>query len=198
MFLAQPSLLPIIILFGPPGAGKGTQSQKIVDKYGLTHIATGDLFREHIAKGTDLGNAVQKYMNQGKLVPDQVVIDMVEKKIKQHNQCKGLLFDGFPRSLAQAKALDEKLLQYGMQIQCVIALVVSEATLKQRISARSKTSGRTDDQDDQKIATRLNTYRNDTLPVELYYKNQEKLFSINGIGNIETIFAHIVKVLGRF
>jgi adenylate kinase len=181
-----------IILFGPPGAGKGTQSEKIIDKYKLTHIATGDLFRKHLGEGTDLGKLAQKYMDEGNLVPDEVVIGMVDEKIKETKaNSSGYIFDGFPRTVPQAKALDTLLAEKGEKIAGMIALEVPEEELKKRIKERGKTSGRTDDQDEAKIENRIKVYQEETLPVANYYDGEGKFVKIHGVGSIDEIFDKI-------
>ncbi|ADR21923.1 adenylate kinase [Marivirga tractuosa] len=181
-----------IILFGPPGAGKGTQSEKIIDQYKLTHIATGDLFRKHLGEGTDLGKLAQKYMDEGNLVPDEVVIGMVDEKIKETKaNSSGYIFDGFPRTVPQAKALDTLLKEKGEKIAGMIALDVPEEELKKRIKERGKTSGRTDDQDEAKIENRIKVYQEETLPVANYYDGEGKLVKIHGVGSIDEIFGKI-------
>jgi len=181
-----------IILFGPPGAGKGTQSEKIIDKYKLTHIATGDLFRKHLGEGTDLGKLAQKYMDEGNLVPDEVVIGMVDEKIKETQaDSSGYIFDGFPRTVPQAKALDTLLEEKGEKIAGMIALDVSEEELKKRIKERGKTSGRTDDQDLAKIENRIRVYLDETLPVANYYDGEGKYVKVQGVGSIDEIFEKI-------
>ncbi|AMQ54904.1 adenylate kinase [Algoriphagus sanaruensis] len=187
-----------IVLFGPPGAGKGTQSEKIIAMYGLTHLSTGDLFRKHLGEGTDLGNLAKKYMNEGRLVPDEVVIGMVEDKINSTVDSKGFIFDGFPRTTAQAEALDVMLEKNGMQISGMIALDVPEEILKERIKERGKTSGRVDDQDEEKINTRIKVYLDETLPVAEYYSKQDKFEKINGVGQIDEIFSAIKKVMDSY
>lgn len=180
-----------IVLFGPPGAGKGTQSEKLIARYGLTHLSTGDLFRKHLGEGTDLGNLAKKYMDEGHLVPDQVVISMVEDKISHSQDSKGFIFDGFPRTTAQAEALDKMLNNHGMMISGMIALDVPQDILKARILERGKTSNRADDQNEDKINTRIKVYLDETLPVAKYYENQGKFKNINGVGEIEEIFREI-------
>lgn len=187
-----------IVLFGPPGAGKGTQSEKIIDKYHLVHLSTGDLFRNHLSNGTELGVLAQKYMNEGKLVPDEVVVGMVEDKIKEHLTAKGFIFDGFPRTINQAKELDKMLHSHGLGISGMIGLEVPENELRKRIKERGKTSGRADDQDDEKITTRIKVYNDETTPVAGYYKEQGKFNAIHGVGSIEEIFGQISKVMDDF
>jgi adenylate kinase len=187
-----------IVLFGPPGAGKGTQSEKLIAKYGLTHLSTGDLFRKHLGEGTDLGNLAKKYMNEGHLVPDEVVIRMVEDKISSTKDSKGFIFDGFPRTTAQAEALDVMLRKNGMEISGMIALDVPEDILRERIKERGKTSGRVDDQDEEKINTRIKVYLDETFPVAKYYEKQGKFKKINGVGQIEEIFSLISNVVDSY
>jgi adenylate kinase len=187
-----------IILFGPPGAGKGTQSEKIIDKYKLTHIATGDLFRKHLGEGTDLGKLAQKYMDEGNLVPDEVVIGMVDEKIKETKaNSSGYIFDGFPRTVPQAKALDTLLEEKGEKIAGMIALDVPEEELKSRIKERGKTSGRADDQNEAKIENRIKVYKEETLPVANYYDGENKYVKIQGVGTIEEIFTKISNEIDR-
>ncbi len=186
-----------IVLFGPPGAGKGTQSEGIIKKYELSHISTGDLFRKHLKEGTALGKLAQKYMDEGNLVPDQVVIDMVDYKIKSDGKVNGYIFDGFPRTVAQAEALDKLMNGKGSPISCMIALEVAKDELVKRLMNRGKTSGRTDDQDEAKIQNRITVYENETLPVANYFKKQSKFNSIYGIGSVEEIFNNICKVIEK-
>ncbi|MCF1749908.1 adenylate kinase [Mariniradius sediminis] len=187
-----------IVLFGPPGAGKGTQSEKIIEKYHLTHLSTGDLFRKHLGEGTDLGKLARKYMDEGRLVPDEVVIGMVEDKINSTADTNGFIFDGFPRTVAQAEALDAMMTKNNLRISGMIALDVAEEILKERIRERGKTSGRADDQDEAKIATRIKVYLDETLPVAAYYEKQGKFTKINGVGSIEGIFDNISKVMDGY
>ncbi len=184
-----------IVLFGPPGAGKGTQSERIINRYRLTHISTGDLFRKHLGEGTALGLEAQKYMDHGKLVPDKIVIGMVEEKISTTPDTNGFIFDGFPRTVHQAKALDQLLESNKVPITVMISLEVPEEELKTRLRLRAKTSGRTDDQDDEKILTRINEYREKTLPVASFYDQRDKLVGINGVGSIDEIFDMVCEVL---
>ena len=187
-----------IVLFGPPGAGKGTQSEKLIEKYNLHHISTGDLFRKHLGEGTALGRLAQKFMDEGRLVPDEVVIGMVDDKIKSTPDVKGFIFDGFPRTVAQAEALDELLAKNNMEISGMIALEVPEEILKERIRGRGKTSGRADDQDEEKINTRIKVYLDETLPVADFYKKQGKLAPIQGVGEIDEIFGKIAEVVDGY
>ncbi|MDN4166366.1 adenylate kinase [Cytophagales bacterium LB-30] len=187
-----------IILFGPPGAGKGTQSEFIIKKYNLTHIATGDLFRKHLSEGTDLGKLAQTYMDQGKLVPDEVVIGMVDEKVKENPNVAGFIFDGFPRTVPQAEALDALMASKGTPISGMVALDVPVDELEKRIKERGKTSGRSDDQDEQKIKTRIKVYYDETLPVANYYEQKGRFAKIHGVGEIDAIFKQICDKIESF
>jgi adenylate kinase len=180
-----------IVLFGGPGAGKGTQSEKIIDKYDLLHISTGELFRKHMGERTDLGRLAQEYIDDGNLVPDEVVIKMVELKIHSHPGANGFIFDGFPRTEEQARALDEMLEKRGLRITLMLALLADDEELRNRLRLRGMTSGRSDDQNDEKINNRIKIYKEETLPVAAYYQNQSKYRGINGVGSVEEIFNHI-------
>lgn len=186
-----------LVLFGPPGAGKGTQSDKIIEKYHLTHLSTGDLFRKHISEGTELGKLAQKYTDEGNLVPDQVVIDMVDHKIQDTPDTNGFIFDGFPRTVKQAEALDELMNKNNSPITGMVCLEVPDQELKNRILERGKTSGRADDQDIAKIENRIQVYKEETLPVANYYQNQEKFFNVHGVGGIDDIFDSITAVIDK-
>jgi adenylate kinase len=180
-----------IILFGPPGAGKGTQSAKLIEKYSLTHISTGDLFRKHLKEGTPLGKLAQDYMTKGNLVPDQVVIDMVDDKIKASGEINGIIFDGFPRTTPQAEALDRLLTSKNSPIKVLIELVVPEDELKKRLAERAVKENRPDDAKPEVIANRISVYKAETLSVADYYKKHGKYSSVVGVGEIENIFANI-------
>ncbi len=180
-----------LILFGPPGAGKGTQSEKIIAKYNLIHLSTGDLLRSEIQKGSELGLKAKTLMDQGILVPDEVVIGMINNKLKEHVGGAGFIFDGFPRTVAQSEALDTLLATYNENISVMVALVVSDDQLLTRLLNRGKTSGRPDDQNEELINKRIQEYNSKTTPVAEYYRSQNKYVAINGIGEIETIFTEI-------
>lgn len=184
-----------LVLFGPPGAGKGTQSQKLIDHYHLIHISTGDLFRKHFSEGTALGQRARQFMDAGQLVPDQLVIDMVDDQLNEGHDAQGIVFDGFPRTIPQAQALDDLLNRRQSPIIGMIALSVPNDELVERILLRGQTSGRVDDQDKAKIAIRLKVYENDTLPVAQYYEQQNKYVEIDGVGDIEAIFQKIVSAI---
>jgi adenylate kinase len=187
-----------LVLFGPPGAGKGTQSEKLIAKYNLIHLSTGDLFRKHLGEGTELGKLAQKYMNEGKLVPDEVVISMVEQKIKENPTANGVIYDGFPRTVPQAEALDKLLNAQNTPISGMVALEVEEGELKKRLLERGKTSGRADDQDETKINTRIKVYLDETIPVAKFYEKQGKYYPVKGIGAIEDIFVEICSKVDSF
>ena len=180
-----------LILFGPPGSGKGTQSEKLIAKYGLKHLSTGDIFRSEISNQTELGLKAKSFMDAGQLVPDSVTIGMVDKVINANKGVNGFLFDGFPRTKAQAEALDELLKGHGTEIHVVLALDVPEDELIQRMIGRSKTSGRTDDADPEVQKKRLAVYKNETLAVADHYKTFNKVVYLNGLGSIEDIFASL-------
>ncbi|MGB1122349.1 MAG: adenylate kinase [Flavobacteriales bacterium] len=176
-----------IILFGPPGAGKGTQSAYLVEQYGLVHLSTGDIFRANIKGGTELGQLAQSYMNQGQLVPDDVTIRMLESEVDKHPEVKGFIFDGFPRTTAQAEALDVFLNGRDTPVSCMLALDVAEEELKKRLLARAETSGRPDDADPAVIQKRIDVYNAETAPVASHYAAQGKFTGVDGIGSIEEI-----------
>ncbi|WP_242916358.1 adenylate kinase [Pontibacter liquoris] len=180
-----------IVLFGPPGAGKGTQSQKLIDKYNLIHLSTGDLLRSEIAAGTALGLEAKNLMDSGLLVPDEVVIGMIENKVKEHRQAAGFIFDGFPRTVPQAQGLDKLLQEHGTAISCMIALRVDDEELTKRLLLRGKTSGRPDDQNEELIRKRVQEYNTKTAPVADYYAGQGKFCTVEGIGEIEEIFNNL-------
>ena len=184
-----------IVLFGPPGAGKGTQSEKLIEQYSFSHISTGDLFRKHLKEGSELGKLAQGYMDNGNLVPDEVVIGMVDDKINNTPEAKGFIFDGFPRTVAQAEALEVLLNKKETSIKAMIALEVDEKELVSRLLERGKSSGRADDQNIEKINTRLKVYKDETIPVAEYYEKQSKLKAINGVGSIEDIFSQISETI---
>ncbi|WP_276088851.1 adenylate kinase [Pedobacter sp. JY14-1] len=186
-----------IVLFGPPGAGKGTQSEKLINKYGLVHISTGDLFRAHIKNQTELGQRVNALIAEGQLVPDQITIDMLEEEVSKNPGAKGFIFDGFPRTVAQAEALDTFLESKGTRIAGVIALDVDQDELTRRIAQRQLETGRVDDQAD-KLQKRIEEYFNKTIHVLPFYEGQGKLSKVNGIGSIENIFADLCAVIDRY
>jgi adenylate kinase len=184
-----------LILFGPPGSGKGTQSTSIIEKYGLKHLSTGDLLRSEIAAQTALGLEAKKLMDQGLLVPDEVVVGMISSAIDNHPEAKGFLFDGFPRTIAQAEALDAFLTSKNEEITATIALEADDEILVKRLLERGKTSGRPDDQDEEKIRNRYQEYNEKTAPLMDYYKGQQKFYAVDGIGTIEEVTKRVSKVI---
>jgi adenylate kinase len=184
-----------LVLFGPPGAGKGTQSQKLIEKYDLIHLSTGDLLRGEISQGTALGLEADKLMKEGKLVPDAVVIGMISNKLDANHDAKGFIFDGFPRTVAQAEALDNLLESKKSAISGMIALEVSDEELLQRLLLRGKDSGRPDDANPEVISKRIHEYNSKTAPVAGFYKNQGKYASINGVGTVDEIFNKICEII---
>ena len=186
-----------LVLFGPPGAGKGTQSEKIIATYGLTHLSTGDLFRKHLGEGTALGTLAKGYMDHGHLVPDEVVIQMVEDKISTSKDSQGFIFDGFPRTAAQAQALDAFLAGKNLSVSATIALEANDEELLVRLLERGKVSGRADDQDAEKIQIRFDEYNQKTAPLREYYQAQNKFYSVDGIGAIEDVKQRIAEVIAN-
>ncbi|HVF97957.1 MAG TPA: adenylate kinase [Flavisolibacter sp.] len=176
------------ILFGPPGSGKGTQSDKIVDRFGLIHLSTGNLLRQEIHDRTPLGMEAKNIMDKGQLVPDEVVIGMIDTCLEKHPGAKGFLFDGFPRTIAQAEALDKLLALKKTGINKVLALEVGEDELVKRLLNRGQTSGRSDDTDESVIRRRFNVYKDETEPVAGYYEAESKLQRIAGEGSVDEIF----------
>jgi adenylate kinase len=186
-----------LVLFGPPGSGKGTQSDKLVEKYRLVHLSTGNLLREEITNKTPLGVEAKKFIDNGQLVPDEVVIGMVDSFFDKHKNVNGFLFDGFPRTVAQAQALDKLLSLKGTEIAVVLALEVTEEELVQRLLNRGKTSGRTDDTDEVVIRKRFAVYNNETSPVAEYYKKARKFKSIQGEGSVDEINAALRQAIDK-
>ena len=173
-----------IVLFGKPGAGKGTQAEFLKEKYNLTHLSTGDIFRYNIKNETDLGKLAKSYMDKGDLVPDEVTIKMLQDTVEKNPDTKGFLFDGFPRTLALAEALDTFLATKNWNINATIALEANDEILIKRLLERGKTSGRVDDQDEEKIRNRYDEYNQKTAPLMNYYNAQGKFYAVNGIGTI--------------
>lgn len=186
-----------IVLFGPPGSGKGTQSIKLAETFSLIHISTGDIFRHELKHETPLGLEAKKFIDQGMLVPDEVVIGMLGATMDKHleHQPNGFIFDGFPRTIAQAEALDKLLQLKDTSITGVLALEVAKEELVKRILNRGKTSGRTDDTNEETIRKRIEVYERETAPVAGYYEKQNKLHTIQGVGDIESIFQQLSQVI---
>lgn len=180
-----------LILFGPPGAGKGTQSEKLISTYGLKHISTGDLLRAERKAGTELGIQADAYISKGELVPDEVVVGMVRNFMKDHSEASGFIFDGFPRTTPQAQALDSLLAEFDTQIHLVLGLEVVEDELVKRLLLRGQTSGRVDDQDEETIRNRFREYQNKTLPLQAYYEQAGSYRGVHGMGDIDAIFGSL-------
>tara|TARA_R110002050_G_scaffold49818_1_gene115514 strand:+ start:2312 stop:2887 length:576 start_codon:yes stop_codon:yes gene_type:complete len=184
-----------IVLFGPPGAGKGTQSEMLIKEYQLVHLATGDIFRYNIKNGTELGKLAQGYMDKGQLVPDEVTIKMLKAEVEKRPEAKGFIFDGFPRTNPQAEALDELLASKNTAITCMLALEVPEEELKMRLLKRAEVSGRADDANIEVIENRIAVYNKETAPVKSYFEKQNKLSLIDGTGSIESITERLFKAI---
>jgi adenylate kinase len=177
-----------LVLFGPPGAGKGTQSEKLLTKYGLIHLSTGDIFRANIKGETELGLLAKSYIDKGELVPDEVTIKMLESEVDKQTDPKGFIFDGFPRTVAQAAALDTFLNSKSTPVSGMVGLEVDEDELVARLLERGKTSGRADDADETVIRNRIATYNRETAPVAGFYDKQDKYVAVKGVGSIDEIF----------
>jgi len=186
-----------LVLFGKPGAGKGTQAAFLKDKYNLVHISTGDIFRYNIKNETKLGKLAQSYMDKGDLVPDEVTIQMLQEEVEKNPNAEGFIFDGFPRTIAQAEALDAFLTSKGMRIHGTLALEADDEVLIKRLVERGKVSGRTDDQDEEKIRNRFTEYNEKTAPLIAFYQAQGKYHPINGIGTIEEITTRLSETIDK-
>ncbi|HEY0433915.1 MAG TPA: adenylate kinase [Chitinophagaceae bacterium] len=186
-----------LILFGPPGSGKGTQSEKLVTKYGLVHLSTGNLLREEIAHQTPLGLEAKNFIDKGQLVPDEVVIGMIDSSLDHHKEASGFLFDGFPRTAAQADALDKLLALKKTEISLVISLEVTEEELVKRLLNRGKTSGRSDDLNETVIHQRFTVYKNETAPIAEHYKKLRKFQGIKGEGTVDEIFETVCQSIDK-
>jgi adenylate kinase len=185
-----------LILFGPPGSGKGTQSEKIIKKYGLVHLSTGDILRNEIAKKTDLGIRAKTIMDKGELVSDEIVISMIKNKLEEKREAKGFIFDGFPRTCAQALALDTLMNAFNQSIGVMIGLDVPKDELIERLLKRGEECGRADD-NLETIENRISVYQRQTSPVMNYYNEQKKLRLINGLGSVDDIFVRIADVISK-
>lgn len=177
-----------IILFGPPGAGKGTQSNKLIEKYDLVHLSTGDVFRYNMKNDTELGVLAKSFIDKGELVPDEVTNNMVKDFVARNMNDKGFIFDGYPRTIAQGEALDKTLAELETSVSMMIALEVEEDELVKRLIERGKTSGRVDDQDEDTIRNRFKVYAEETSPLAEFYSDQEKYVGVHGMGSIDEIF----------
>lgn len=180
-----------LVLFGPPGAGKGTQAEKLIEKYGFNHISTGEVIREQIRKGTELGRSVQSYIEKGQLAPDGLVIDIIADYVAKHKDAKGNIFDGFPRTTVQAKAFDEIMEKNGTPVSVMLSLEVPDEELVKRLLLRGKESGRADDSNEGVIRDRIDVYKAQTAVVTDHYKPQGKHRAVNGLGTIDEIFGRL-------
>ena len=185
-----------IVIFGAPGSGKGTQSERIVEKYGINHISTGDVLRAEIKNGTELGKTAKGYIDQGQLIPDELMIDILASVLDSFKDSKGVIFDGFPRTIAQAEALKKMLAERGQDVSVMVDLDVPEEELMVRLIKRGKDSGRADD-NEETIKKRLHVYHSQTAPLIDWYKNEEKYQHINGLGTMEGIFAEICEAVDK-
>ena len=185
-----------IVIFGAPGSGKGTQSERIVEKYGINHISTGDVLRAEIKNGTELGKTAKGYIDQGQLIPDELMIDILASVFDSLKDSKGVIFDGFPRTIAQAEALKKMLAERGQDVSVMVDLEVPEDELMVRLIKRGKDSGRADD-NEETIKKRLHVYHSQTAPLIDWYKNEKKYQHINGLGTMEGIFAEICEAIDK-
>lgn len=184
-----------IILFGPPGAGKGTQSARLIEKYGLVHLSTGDVFRYNIKNQTELGVLAKSFIDKGQLVPDEVTNQMVKDFIARNNNDKGFIFDGYPRTIVQGENLDRVLEEYQANVTSMIALEVDEDELVIRLLERGKSSGRPDDQDEAIIRNRFKVYNDETSPLANFYAKKGKFVAVKGKGSIDEIFQNLCKAI---
>jgi adenylate kinase len=186
-----------LVLFGPPGAGKGTQASILKEKYQLVHISTGDVFRYNIKNETELGKSAKSYMDKGQLVPDEVTIEMLKAEVESNEGAKGFIFDGFPRTRAQAEALGEFLASKGEEVDAMIALEVEDEVLVQRLLERGKTSGRPDDADESVIRERIKVYYEETAILKEYYKKDDKYYGVDGVGSVQEITERLSAVIDK-
>lgn len=182
-----------IVIFGAPGSGKGTQSERLIERYGLHHISTGELLRAHIARGTELGKVADSFISKGNLIPDELMLDILERELDSHPEAKGVIFDGFPRTIPQAEALSKMLEKRGSKVHAVVGLEVPAEELTRRLIKRGADSGRSDD-NEATIAKRLEVYHRQTEPLKEYYNRRLAYYPVKGIGSVDSIFADIVRV----
>ncbi|MDT0641463.1 adenylate kinase [Zunongwangia sp. F363] len=186
-----------LVLFGPPGAGKGTQASVLKEKYQLVHISTGDVFRHNIKNQTELGLSAKSFIDRGQLVPDEVTINMLRAKVEEHKDAKGFIFDGFPRTVAQADALGELLASMNEEVDAMVALEVEDEILVERLLERGETSGRPDDADETVVRRRIKVYYEETAILKQYYQKQGKYYGVDGVGSIEEITERLSKVIDK-
>ncbi|MEG2366367.1 MAG: adenylate kinase [Alistipes sp.] len=184
-----------IVLFGAPGCGKGTQAQRLKEHYGILHVSTGDVIRGEIARGTELGRSMESYIKQGKLAPDQIVIDMIANYIADHKEARGCIFDGFPRTTKQAEEFEKIMDKHGLKVDVMVDIHVPEEELVKRILLRGKDSGRADDASEEVIRDRIEVYRSQTAVVADFYAKQQKYVDVNGLGSMDEVFDRIRKVV---
>ena len=184
-----------IVLFGAPGCGKGTQAQRLKAHYGIEHVSTGEVIRDEIRRGTELGRSMESYIKAGKLAPDQIVIGMIANYVAEHKHAKGCIFDGFPRTTVQAEEFDKILAGHGLKVDVMIDIHVPEEELVRRILLRGKDSGRADDASEDVIRNRIKVYREQTEVVGAYYAKQNKYFEVDGVGSMDEVFDRICRVV---
>lgn len=187
-----------IVLFGPPGAGKGTQAQKLVEKYGLNHISTGQVIRDEVKAGTPLGLSVKKFIERGELAPDRLVIELMADYLEHHRDATGNIYDGFPRTTVQAREFNEMLYKHDLKVDVMISLRVPEEELVSRLLLRGKECGRADDMDETVIRNRIKVYNRQTAVVADYYRRQNKYAPVDGVGGVDEIFARLCEVVDRY
>lgn len=187
-----------IILFGPPGSGKGTQAKKLAEKYQINHISTGDLFRYEMGNDTELGKLAKDYLNKGLLVPDEVTTSMLIRKIDSLENLNGIIFDGYPRNVDQAQSLEEILDDLGSEVSVLLSLQVKQDEIVKRLKARGEVSGRADDQDESIIIHRIDVYHEETYPVYSYFDAQDKAIQVDGNQDIDTVFDNLCEVIDTF